>query len=471
MMEFSRSVFEQLQSEGLTRAWDGLGGSHTLVTYPPLDALNPLSPESALPKLSGIDRVNLYVHIPFCEMSCAFCPYETRVITDSNGIIGRYLEALKAEIGMIRYHLRNAEVASVYVGGGTATVLSEAQLEELLKDVRDNFSFSSDVLLCVETSPNALIQNPSKIALLNKLGVRRVSVGVQTFSETPLRREGRTHSPEDTLAILQRLIGEVADVNIDLMQDMSGQTDEDLVHDIDQIATLRPSQVTWYVERLRKSRGNFPDSYNSVVRRLWVRDAMKDLGYCARPGGRFVLAGRGDDAFKNVRCGLTSHLVGLGASAYSHIPNYFYRNVVDTASYIATLTDGRIPIATGARLRRLDVLAGGFASGIRWGASLAHPDPDLAGYVDEAKRRLEILMRFDLVRFDPGRQQYQITLDGSGWAYEEEICSLFVPQDIVDQIRAKGLPWWSSPGSRLTLRSTLAALWIAQSVDMLSSLM
>jgi hypothetical protein len=75
------------------------------------------------------------------------------------------------------------------------------------------------------------------------------------------------------------------------------------------------------------------------------------------------------------------------------------------------------------------------------------------------------------VRFDPGRQQYQITLDGSGWAYEEEICSLFVPQDIVDQIRAKGLPWWSSPGSRLTLRSTLAALWIAQSVDMLSSLM
>src|SRR5215510_3456822 len=105
-MEFSRSAFEALQSEGLTRAWDGLGGSHTLVTYPPLDALNPLSPESLLPKFSGIDRVNLYVHIPFCEMSCAFCPYETRVITESNGIIGRYLEALRAEVGMISHHLR-----------------------------------------------------------------------------------------------------------------------------------------------------------------------------------------------------------------------------------------------------------------------------------------------------------------------------------------------------------------------------
>src|SRR4030095_14779766 len=120
--------------------------------------------------------------------------------------------------------------------GGTATVLSASQLEGLLKELRDYFRFSANALICVETSPNALIEAPSKIGLLHQLGVKRVSIGVQTFSEKPLRREGRTHRPEETLAILERLVGEIDVVNIDLMQDMSGQTDDDLAEDCRQIA-------------------------------------------------------------------------------------------------------------------------------------------------------------------------------------------------------------------------------------------
>ena len=469
MMELTRAVFEQLKAVGLTRAWNGLGGSHTLVTYPPLDALNPLSAQSVLPNLRRVHAVNLYVHIPFCEMSCAFCPYETHVVTQAVEV-ARYLDALKSEIRLVARELRNAEVISVYIGGGTATVLSASQLEGLLKELRDYFRFSANALICVETSPNALIEAPSKIGLLHQLGVKRVSIGVQTFSEKPLRREGRTHRPEETLAILERLVGEIDVVNIDLMQDMSGQTDDDLAEDCRQIAALGPSQVTWYVERLRKWRGDFPDSYQSVVRRLWLRDAMTDLGYRPRPGGRFVFSGGHDDGFKNIRCGLNSHLVGLGASAYSHVPNVFYRNVVDTASYIKAVNDGTLPIAAGTPLRKLDVVAGGFASGIRWGAALEQSDPDVSSYVDDVRVRLEILMHFDLVHFDPTTKQYQITLDGPGWAYEEEICSLFVPQDIVDQIRAKGLPWWTSQSSSLSFNSTVAMLCVAESMELLSLL-
>jgi oxygen-independent coproporphyrinogen-3 oxidase len=455
-MDFSRAAFEALQAEGMTRAWNGLGGSHTLVTYPPLDALSPLAPEPILPNLASVRDVNLYVHVPFCEMSCAFCPYETRLISDSDGGIDTYLRALGTEMDLIGENLQTAEVRSLYIGGGTATVLSETQLETLLKDLRKRFTFSPDALACVETSPNALIQNPSKIRLLQQLGVKRVSVGVQTFSETALRREGRTHSPGETLALLDTLIRAIDVVNIDLMQDMSGQTDDDLANDAEQIAKLRPSQVTWYVERLRKRQGDFPDSYRSVVRRLWLRDRMKTLSYVPRPGGRFVLNGCNDDAFKRVRCGLTSHLVGLGASAYSHVPGYFYRNIVDTTEYVNKMLDRNCPIATGARLRQLDILAGGLASGIRWGVGLAQPDPDLDGYVSDAKRRLELLIRHELIHFDPATQQYCITLDGPGWAYEEEICSLFVHRDVVDRIRAKNLPWWVPSTSRLSLHSTLA---------------
>ncbi|HYR86124.1 MAG TPA: radical SAM protein [Terriglobia bacterium] len=441
---FSRAAFDALTSDGITRAWTGLGGSHTFVTYPPLDALRSVSPDSVLANMVDIPLVGLYVHLPFCEMTCPFCPYETHVISDSTSSLDIYLRALTDEMKMIGKNLRNAEVQSLYIGGGTATVLSEIQLETLFAHLRDHFAFSADALICVETSPNALIRNPEKIGLLKHLGAKRVSVGVQTFSERALRSEGRTHSPDETLEILQTLLHEIDVVNIDLMQDMPGQTDEDLDNDIDRIATLRPAQVTWYVERLRQRNGRFPDSYCSVNRRLRLRDRMKELSYRPRPGGRFVRSGCGDDAFKHIRCGLNSHLVGLGASAYGHVPGCFYRNTVDTSAYINTALGGNVPIATGAQLRKLDTFAAALTSGIRWGAGLAQSDPDLERYVCEAKRRLETLIRHQLVCFDPTMEKYQITLDGPGWAYEEEICSLFVPEDVVDQIRAKNLAWWFS---------------------------
>src|SRR5688572_27273771 len=105
---FSRSAFDSLESDGITRAWDGLGGSHTFVTYPPLDALRPLAPESVLPNLTDISEFNLYVHLPFCEMSCPFCPYERHVISDGDSSVDIYLRAVTKEMNLIAENLGNA---------------------------------------------------------------------------------------------------------------------------------------------------------------------------------------------------------------------------------------------------------------------------------------------------------------------------------------------------------------------------
>jgi coproporphyrinogen III oxidase-like Fe-S oxidoreductase len=437
---FPRSAFDSLSAEGITRAWDGLGGSHTFVTYPPLDALQPLSSNAVLGRFPDVREFSLYVHLPFCEMTCPFCPYERTVVSNSGGLEA-YLAALETEIHDVGKHLRNSGVRSLYLGGGTATVLSEEQLRALFGWLTREFGFSSSTFVCVETSPNALIQNPSKGHLLQELGVKRVSVGVQTLSKAALQSEGRTHGPEETLQMLESLIRQIPVVNVDLMQDMPGQTDEDLENDAEQIARLPVAQITWYVERLRKSQGKYPDSYRSVERRLWLRDKMKSLSYPARPGGRFIRPGFEDDVFKSVRCGLNAHLVGLGASAYGHVPGYFYRNTINTEAYVKRVMSGSSPIAAGTALRAVDVYAAELASGIRWGASL-NPSTALNGYVSQARQRLETLMRHDLVRYSSETNKYQITVDGPGWAYEEEICSLFVPQDLVDRIRAKNLSWW-----------------------------
>jgi oxygen-independent coproporphyrinogen-3 oxidase len=320
--------------------------------------------------LGTVSEFNLYLHLPFCEMSCPFCPYETHVVSGADSRVDLYLRALAQEMDMLAPGLRNAKVQTLYLGGGTATVLSGVQFEGLFGEIRKHFALDSESVICVETSPNALIQDAGKIDMLKKLSVKRISVGVQTLSEAPVRSEGRTHDPGETVEILKRLIGKFDVVNVDLMQDMPGQTDADLQNDIDQIAQLGPSQVTWYVERLRRSHGRFPDAYQSVQRRLWIRDRMKEISYRPSPGGRFVRSANETDAFKKIRCGLDSHLVGLGASAYGHVPGYFYRNVLDTAAYTDMVLAGHMPAASGFHLRKIDVLAGALATGIRWGAAL-----------------------------------------------------------------------------------------------------
>ena len=99
-MEFTRTAFEALKSEGVTRAWEGIGGSHTLVTYPPLDALEPIPSAPVLSNMAGVRSVNLYVHLPFCEMSCAFCPYETQVMSGPHSNVDSYLDALAREMDL-----------------------------------------------------------------------------------------------------------------------------------------------------------------------------------------------------------------------------------------------------------------------------------------------------------------------------------------------------------------------------------
>jgi len=442
-MEFSRAEFEALESVGVTRAWNGLGGSHTFVTYPPLDALRSLSPEPVLSRLIDVRDFSLYVHIPYCEMTCPFCPYERTAISES-AAADTYLRALFMEMKAISGKLQKGVVQSLYVGGGTATILHEAQLKSLMGSLKDHFQFSTDCVICIETSPNALVENSAKAGLLKELGVNRVSVGVQTLSETALRSEGRTHTPDETMRMLSELIREIHTVNVDLMQDMPGQTDDDMENDLALIASLRPTQITSYVERLRKWHGEYPDSYRSVVRRLSLRDTLLELSYQPRPGGRFTRNGGAEDPFKNVRCGVTSNLIGLGASSYGHVSGVFYRNIVDTGAYINLIHAGQSPIATGLPMSDVDVMAGSLASGIRWGVRLPQSYLGRDEYLDDAKRKLDVLIEHKLVRFDGDRELYEITLDGFGWAYEEEICSLFVPQNIVDGIRAKNLPWWSS---------------------------
>ena len=384
----------------LPRLRGGLGGSHTVVTYPPLDVLDPL--EGAEPfTLDPVDGVHLYFHVAFCEFICMFCHYQ-RVLTGiekENGGVPTYVDAILAEIELRRPGLAGSTIQSVYLGGGTPTSLSLCQLERLVEGI-DGLVDLKPNWFCFETSPIATVKGggAAKIAMLAARGADRVSLGVQSFDNSILFSQ-RGHSAEvvdEALAIL-RPYGFV--LNIDLIQDLPFQTEASIDGDLAAIATHRPEQVTWYTLRaqrgssLAKVQGShssqdhhllsgIASGSDSVRRRLQIIDGMEALGYETRPGGRFALPDQRRDLYKSVRQGLESALLGFGVSAYSHGWGHIFRNISGhndlkaIRRYVETVMAGRSPIATCMAVNELEQTAAAVVTGIRDRLPAAYLDRD-----------------------------------------------------------------------------------------------
>jgi len=445
--EVNRLGCARLLDSGLiSRVRTDLGGSHTVVTYPPLDALDPIDPADITDAVRPVEAINLYVHIAFCEVLCPFCHYDTafaNISAKESESVRSYLSALGSEIRQWKGLIAGSTVGSLYVGGGTPTAISTGRLLSILQAL-DDIPRSPGFSCCVETSPLTTVAHDGrdKLAALVRAGVDRLSIGIQTFN-TQLLRRSRGYTAETAIEALSILNSVIDNTNIDMIQDLPDQSEEHVLDDLDCIEGLKPAQVTWYILRLRPEAAWF-SRYNrsaleisspleSVRKRLLIREGMERMGYITRPGGRFVRKDTIRDQFKDIRASLGSTLLGMGVSAYSHGWGAFFRNTFSRAnfngiqSYVERVNSGNFAIETGCWIDDVERAAGSLVFGIRTGVPL--PEPTMANqrYVARAARLLGKLESAGLVAADhEGR--YAITKLGS--IFEEEICSLFYSRDI-----------------------------------------
>ena len=203
--ELEHLCVEAIHEIGISKTHSDLLGSHTVVTYPPLDSLQKIDANTLLERIRFQPKVDVYMHIPFCEYPCKFCPYTTLDMHGRDaGKIPTYLEAMKIEITTWNQKLReqNTTVKSLYLGGGTPFALSVKQLEEILAFVRTTMPFAENPEICIETSPLATLQEDAqtKLEILKKYGITRMSIGIQSFDFESLRDMARTfrgHNKED----------------------------------------------------------------------------------------------------------------------------------------------------------------------------------------------------------------------------------------------------------------------------------
>lgn len=139
-----------------------------------------------LNRLPSLEKIDLYIHIPFCKNKCPYCPYN-KIMYDKN-LVEPYLKAILAEIEQHYNRLGRIKITSIYIGSGTPTNLID-ELGVILGRIRDHFIITGDV--CIETNPSEI--NEEIVNKLIKYGINLVSLGVQSFNNKYLQLIGRNY--------------------------------------------------------------------------------------------------------------------------------------------------------------------------------------------------------------------------------------------------------------------------------------
>ena len=172
--------------------------------------------------MTTTNRLGLYLHIPFCVRKCRYCDFLSFGCSDSK-ILSQYAAALMQEISIQAENWHYREVDSIYIGGGTPSLLSEWDMGRLLDCIRENFNVMDDTEITVEANPATL--SDEKMERYLRKGVNRLSIGVQSFENYILGVLGRVHNKNDAFYSFQRAKkAGFENINLDIMFGIPGQT-------------------------------------------------------------------------------------------------------------------------------------------------------------------------------------------------------------------------------------------------------
>ena len=187
--------------------------------------------------------LSLYIHIPFCDHRCSYCAFNT--YTELEHLIPAYVEALCAELDCVAIGATGRRVHTVYLGGGTPSLLSAAQCERVLSQVRRSFALADDAEITLEANPDDL--NEAYLRDLKRLGANRLSIGMQSANKTILRLFERQHdleAVERSVEYARR--ARFDNINLDLIFCSPGETLTEWKGTVDALLRYSPEHVSIY---------------------------------------------------------------------------------------------------------------------------------------------------------------------------------------------------------------------------------
>lgn len=290
-----------------------------------------------------------YIHIPFCSHICYYCDFNKVFIEGQP--VDDYVDMLIREMNLVMASHRDERIETVYVGGGTPTTLTPAQLERLITGIREALHFEAGEFT-FEANPNDLLTT-DKLQVLHDNGVNRLSIGVQSFNDDILKRIGRTHRAADVYQAIAnaRKVG-FENLSIDLIFRLPQQTREDFLASLHQALDLDLPHYSTYsliLERktifynlMRKGRLQLPnqdteaDMYQDAIDLMATHGlAQYEISNFAKPGYQCQ---------HNLLYWRNDHYFGFGAGAFGYVGSDRYHNFGPIQQYLAPLHDHKVPV-------------------------------------------------------------------------------------------------------------------------------
>ncbi len=285
-----------------------------------------------------IGEAGLYLHIPFCEAKCHFCDFATFI--GQNNKIDSYLSALEKEMA----GHSGLAISTLFIGGGTPTVLSPSQIDRLFTSLRKYFKFDSLTEASIEANPDS--STDETLAAFYRNGINRISFGLQTTQPRLLASLGRTHSWEDFLSAYRRAraIG-FSNLNVDLMFGLPGQTEADWKETLNAIVDLKPEHISAYAlkvedgTKFKKTKVEADEDLEAAFY-LTASRILTEAGYSHYEISNF--AKPSFESLHNLKYWKNEETLGLGVAAASYVRGRRFKNTSKLTSYLDSLSKGPV---------------------------------------------------------------------------------------------------------------------------------
>ncbi len=289
--------------------------------------------------------LGLYIHIPFCKRKCNYCDFLS--VNADEDVKKAYVEALVQEISnwkdKYRYGNREYSVKTIYIGGGTPSVLIPCCIQNILGAVEDEFNLDlnamPDIEVTVEVNPGTV--DKDKLKIYREAGINRLSIGLQSVNDNELKLLGRIHGFDDFLRTYEaaRQCG-FDNINADVMTAIPGQTMSSLKHTLDVVCALKPEHISAYSLILEEGTPfyeKYPDkeclfSEDEEREMYWYTVSfLKEHGYNRYEISNF--SRKGFESRHNTSYWRRTEYIGFGAGASSFINGIRYKNTSDIGKY------------------------------------------------------------------------------------------------------------------------------------------
>lgn len=352
--------------------------------------------------------LGLYIHVPFCAQKCYYCDFNSYKINSNQK--KEYLINIEREMKFYKDEFKDKCFDTVFFGGGTPSILTVDELQELVNNINENFNIKKDAEITIECNPGTI--NREKLEAMKKMGINRLSIGLQATQNYHLKSIGRIHTYEEfEKNYYDALDIGFENINIDLMYALPNQKTQEWKDTLDKIIKLNPSHISAYSLILEEGTKLYDMYQNKEFELLdedtdinmynYTIDTLKRHGYNQYEISNYSKEGL--ECKHNIIYWKCDNYLGLGPGASGFIGDTRYSNIEDICEYNKCIMQNIRPVSEKIELTKKDKIEEFIFMGLRMNEGInidVFKERFDTDFYDIYQEVMDKLIKRELVRFD-----------------------------------------------------------------------